>query len=191
MALFDVLDDFLENDEEPYDVNVVTGENINIDDRVDLMIDQVLDSRSDKRVYQILGQILKGVPERDWDGEVSAIFNWVKKNIRYTRDPLDVELFRSARASYRDRIGDCDDMSIMLAALLRAAGYVCKFRVIGLTEGVYEHVYVVCGIPPEEPERWVALDPSQPQGPGWEVEKSKIKEILDYMIEEEEEDGDI
>jgi hypothetical protein len=77
----------------------------------------------------------------------------------------------------------------MLAALLLAAGYLCRFRVIGLTEGSYEHVYVVVGVPPveptEEPERWVPLDPSQPYAPGWEIDRAKVKEIMDYKITED------
>jgi len=186
--IFDILDG-IAVDNPDYDVSAVIGEEIGIDNRVKLMIEQVLDSRSEKKVYQILGSILKNIPERDWDAEVSAIFNWVRENIRYTRDPLNVELFRTPRAAISDGIGDCDDMAIMLAALLRAAGYVCRFRVIGLTKGSYDHVYVVVGIPPEEPERWVPLDPSQPYKPGWEIERSKVKEIMDYDVELEDENA--
>jgi hypothetical protein len=172
--------------ESNYDVSAVVGENIGIDDRLGMMIGQVMDSRSKQFVYKIVGKILRNIPERDWDGEVAAIFNWVRNNIRYTRDPLGVELFRTPRAAYSDGIGDCDDMSIILVALLRAVGYICRFRVIGFEKGSYSHVYVVVGIPPEQPERWLALDPSQPNNPGWEVDRSKVKEIVDYRIEEED-----
>jgi transglutaminase-like putative cysteine protease len=184
--IIQILDDIAVEDSD-YDISVLSGESIDIDERVSLMIDQVFDSRSQKKVYQILGTIVKNLPPRDWDAEVSAIFHWVQKNIRYTRDPNGVELFRTPRAAIADGIGDCDDMAIMLASLLLAAGYRCRFRVIGLTEGSYEHVYVVVGIPPvdpkEEPERWVPLDPSQPYEPGWEIEKTRIKEIMDYNVD--------
>lgn len=187
--IYSILDDITVDDSE-YDVSMVSGEAIDIDERVSLMIDQVLDSRSQKKVYQILGTIVKRLPARDWDAEVASIFHWVQQNIRYTRDPNGIELFRTPRAIISDEIGDCDDMAIMLAALLMAAGYRCRFRVIGLTEGSYEHVYVVAGIPPgepnEEPEKWVPLDPTQPYEPGWEIERSKVAEIMDYDITESE-----
>jgi len=187
-AIYSILDDIAVDDSE-YDISAVSGESIDIDERVRMMIDQVLDSRSQKKIYQILGTIVKKLPARDWNAEVSAIFYWVRENIRYTRDPLGVELFRTPRAAIADGIGDCDDMAIMLAALLRAAGYRCRFRVVGTTEGSYEHVYVVAGIPPcepsEEPERWLPLDPTQPEEPGWEIDRAKVKEIMDYEITED------
>lgn len=192
--IYSILDDIAVDDSE-YDVSMVSGESIDIDERVSLMIDQVLDSRSQKKVYQILGTIVKDLPARDWNAEVAAIFHWVQQNVRYTRDPSGIELFRTPRAVLSDGIGDCDDMAIMLAALLMAAGYRCRFRVVGFTEGSYEHVYVAAGIPPgepnEEPEKWLPLDPSQPNEPGWEIERSKIAVPLDYNIIETEDENAI
>jgi len=168
-----------------YDLSMVEGD-FSIYDRLSMMVDQVMDSRSNKLVYKIKGEILRKLPVRDYDAEVKAIFYWVRDNIRYTRDPVNLELFMTPRASISDGVGDCDDMAICLVALLRSAGYICRFRVVGMEKGVYQHVYVVVGIPPEEPTRWVPLDPSQPFEPGWEVDRKKVVEIFDYIIEEED-----
>ena len=47
-----------------------------------------------------------------------ALFNWVRNNIRYTRDIFRTELLHTARRMLELRAGDCDDMTILLGAML-------------------------------------------------------------------------
>lgn len=183
MNVGDTLEPFV-GGQEKYKMRFATVDSL--DDRVVLMIEAVLDSQSDDRVFKVVSSILQKSPVRDYDDEIKKIFNWVRDNIRYTRDPYNLELFRTPRRAIDNRIGDCDDMSILLAALLRAVGYSVRFRIIGLTKGNYEHVYVVVGSPPETPVKWIPLDPSQPNAVGWEYDREKIKkngESIDYDID--------
>ena len=39
----------------------------------------------------------KGVPPKDYRGEIKALFEWVQQSIRYTKDPFRVEMLHSAR----------------------------------------------------------------------------------------------
>jgi hypothetical protein len=64
-----------------------------------------------------------GVPPKDYLGEIRTLFAWVQNNVRYTRDIHRVELLHSARRMLELRAGDCDDMTILLAAMLKAIGH--------------------------------------------------------------------
>jgi hypothetical protein len=61
-------------------------------------------------------------------------------------------------------LGDCDDLSVLLATLAEGAGYGTRFRVQGPDGGDYTHVLVDV----QTPQGWVSLDPSNPTAePGW------------------------
>lgn len=79
-----------------------------------------------------------------------ALNTWVSKNVRYVADPRGVELLHDPRLiarAVRDRklvYGDCDDMSMYLAALLKSVGLDPVFRAAGYNGRPYQHVYVMC-----------------------------------------------
>lgn len=83
--------------------------------------------------------------------------------------PLDM-------AKYVDEgkaVGDCDDFSCYLAALLKSNGISCAFVTVGADERVpdqYSHVYVVA-YPVDEygQKERLPLDASHGEYPGWEV----------------------
>ena len=52
-------------------------------------------------------------PKNRW-GEVCSLFDYVQRNIRYTRDIFRVELLHTARRMLELKAGDCDDMTILL-----------------------------------------------------------------------------
>src|SRR5262245_40799829 len=62
----------------------------------------------DSYVRQCAIQVLRsyGVPAKDRLGEVAALFDWVRRNIRYTRDIYRVELLHTARRRLELRAGD-------------------------------------------------------------------------------------
>jgi len=58
-----------------------------------------------------------GVREKDYYGEVLAIHNWIKKNIRYFRDPINQEtLSHPEELVFNSRGGDCLDEDTLLLA---------------------------------------------------------------------------
>lgn len=115
------------------------------------------------------------VAEQDWEGEAEALFNEVRKRIRYLRDPPGRDTFSSPDHSFLIRSGDCDDMAIVIAVLLRCAGVEqISLRVVQTRDPNtkkpapdWDHIYVVCD--PGGTGKWIALDASQPQRAGWEV----------------------
>lgn len=113
------------------------------------------------------------VAPRDWLGEVNAICDYVKHNVRYTLDTFGIDTYRTPDRTLELAIGDCDDMAALTGAALQAVGYPVWIKVVQ-TRGQddFHHIYVLTGVPPQNPARIVPVDPSHPAhlGCGWEPE---------------------
>ena len=77
-------------------------------------------------VRQLALQITAQIPYDN--DQISAIYDFVKTNIRYQPDPYSVELFIHPRRMvefYNQGIarGDCDDIALFTTSLLRSLGY--------------------------------------------------------------------
>lgn len=119
-----------------------------------------------------------GVREKDYYGEMVAIHNWVRDTIRYQRDPIGQETLLTPEylisRSPGSFAGDCDDKSMLEAALLSSIGIPTRFVVVGLTLGNYSHVYLQANVG----NAWVSLDPIMPEhDAGWEVPNPARKKI--------------
>ena len=68
-----------------------------------------LAAQGDVQLRELAESIVKGVHPRDYASEYSAVLNWVRKNIRYVRDPVTIEQVKTPRATVETRGGDCDD----------------------------------------------------------------------------------
>lgn len=166
-----------------------------LDDRISWLEQEISQGKRDPRIRRIAGEVLAGsgatggawnVAERDWRGEVEAFYNYVRENTRYTQDPVNVELFQRPRRTLESRIGDCDDLAILLASLLQAVGYSVRVRVIGMKgSNVFQHIYLLVGLPPTDPKEWMPVDPSMAEGVGWEYPREKVGLIRDYDIEDD------
>jgi hypothetical protein len=107
-----------------------------------------------------------GVPPKDRFGEVCALFDWVRRNIRYTRDIFRVELLHTARRMLELRAGDCDDMTILLGAMLLSTGHPVRLALVGFRPEKphsYSHIYPEVHVA----GRWLPVDAtvrSRPMG---------------------------
>lgn len=122
------------------------------------------------------------IDEKDYWGEVRAVFNWVRANVRYVRDIHRIDLFQQARRTIQTRSGDCDDYNILIAALLMTIGYPVRSKTIQTKDSEdWNHIYLQVGLPPGNPRVWKTLDASVPRPAGWEAPSSIIKRSrLDY-----------
>lgn len=82
--------------------------------------------------------------------EALAIGDYVKRKVRYVRDPDAIEYLTDpldlVKAIQNGTAqGDCDDMSLLTASLLLSVGIQPKFRAVRYKEpyGNYNHIYVV------------------------------------------------
>src|SRR5438093_3830284 len=106
------------------------------------------------------------VRPKDRFGEVCALFDWVRRNVRYTRDIFRVELLHSARRMLELRAGDCDDMAILLGAMLMSTGHPVRLVLAGFRPNrphAYSHIY------PEVNARgrWITIDATVAKPMGW------------------------
>lgn len=116
--------------------------------------------------------ICRNVEPGDYNSEILALYCWVRRNIRYTRDIHQVEYVKAPARLLESRQGDCDDIACLLAALCMAVGNECRFLVVGFEDRSPSHVFCqvavrtaapgqvsVDGNAPAVAQRWVTLDP--------------------------------
>lgn len=122
--------------------------------------------------------------EKAWLLEVVTIFNYVRKNVRYTRDLANRDsYFSPARVLLQYKAGDCDDYTMLLGALLYSVGYDNQVvRIVQTGNNTnYNHVYLLVEVPPTS-GKWISLDGSQNKPAGWEVPKRMVIKSKDYFI---------
>lgn len=128
--------------------------------------------RVDPYVRQAATTIIFLQPAKMPQAEAAKLLEFCQQTIRYTPDVLDVETLSSAAQTLAGRVGDCDDQSVLLAALLEAVGIQTRFIVTGYNSpDELEHVYLEACID----GTWLAADPTE-RGPlGWEPEDPVIR----------------
>jgi hypothetical protein len=118
----------------------------------------------------------RGVRPKDYAGEIKALFEWVQQNIRYTKDTFRVEVLHSAKRMLALRAGDCDDMSILLGAMLESIGHPVRLVISGpdpLRPDLFSHIYLEVFLQ----GRWIPLDATMPYPMGW-ASSAPIKKII-------------
>jgi hypothetical protein len=125
----------------------------------------IRDGVKDPLIRETAIGIVRGLPGKDYLGEIFRIYNWVKQNVRFTRDPVSLELLQSAMRTLKGKVGDCDDYTVLLSTLLQSLGHATRIKTIATRACEYHHVY------PEVKYRdeWIPLDATQKQASlGWE-----------------------
>ena len=119
-----------------------------------------------KNLRPLAASICAEIESGDYNSEINALYNFVCKNIRYAKDPHDVEYVQAPKRLLESRQGDCDDMACLMASLCMAMGHECRFVVVGF-DGSPSHVFcqvAVRGAPSVDgsgrgEKLWVTLDP--------------------------------
>jgi transglutaminase-like putative cysteine protease len=122
-------------------------------------------------------KIVARVEVNNRKAEASAIFNFVRDNVRYTKDPYgfeyvqtppvlleDIRLYMEGRG---DRpVGDCDDMTTLSLSLLKSIGFQVAIKVVSFNSNKkFGHVYGLVRIGYD----WVPVDCVRPDKDlGWE-----------------------
>ncbi len=116
------------------------------------------------------------VKPKDYLAEINALLEWVQQHIRYTKDTYQVEVLHSARRMLELRAGDCDDMTILLGAMLEAIGHPVRLVLSGpdpLRQDLFTHIYLEVF----HKGRWIPLDATMPYPMGW-APKTLVKKII-------------
>lgn len=116
----------------------------------------------DPRMRAIGLEVTSACPARDDLCELQAIFEFVKRNIRYTGDITDKDTFQTAWRTMQMGGGDCDDMSVLNAVLAMENGFQTKFRITSNTGASWDHIFCLAGVPKTSPRKWIVLDTTLP-----------------------------
>jgi transglutaminase-like putative cysteine protease len=103
--------------------------------------------------------------QKDRFGEIHALWDFVRNNIRYVRDIRNVETVHTPEQILRQESGDCDDKSLLLASLLESIGHPTAFWAIGTKPGKFSHVLVLTRVGPNK--KWLPLETTEAVRIGW------------------------
>jgi hypothetical protein len=100
--------------------------------------------------------------------EIDFVLDWVKKHIEFRGE--NAETLQSPVVTLQLGAGDCDDHSILIAALLRSLGYNVQFKTVAAQRAdptQFSHVYVI--VQDKRTGQWKGLDSTVPDSfAGWE-----------------------
>ena len=128
--------------------------------------------------------IVQQCPNRDDRCELRAIYNTVKRELRYVADPVYTDVYASPGRLLKNCAQgacaeDCDGHASLVAALAGAIGFRVALRAYGPPGSeTYSHVYAVVAFPKKNPNRWVGMDTTVKQANvGWEppMRGAKVK----------------
>jgi len=108
--------------------------------------------------------LIAGVDHKDYMGQYAAIYAWVRDAVQYVRDVVDVETLQTPIETLRSMAGDCDDKSLLLAALLQSVGFAVRFVAVGFDgPDSFDHVYIEARVG----QHWIAADATEREYLGW------------------------
>lgn len=139
-------------------------------------------ARSDLANFDIISLarwMVAAAPQHDTTEEIRLLHSLVRDQIRYVKDPSFAELIQTPSKTLEIGQGDCDDKSILLAALLESLGIKTRFVAVAFNdphEPIFSHVLVEA----KNGGEWVPLETTEPVAVGWYpagVEKRMVCEL--------------
>lgn len=140
----------------------------------------ISEGKKDYIVRKTAEKIVQYIPPKEYGKEVAAIYNFVIRRLRYTKDIHRVETVHRARDLLRmhKKPADCDDFVILTGSLLQAIGHPVRLVIIGNNyedKEDFSHIYLQVYVD----KKWVALDGSVPGAKvGWEAPKYATKKVF-------------
>jgi len=119
--------------------------------------------KTNPEIRSLAIRITSDIPGKDFAGEISAVQNWVRSNIRYVQDVNGVETLQTPDVTLTILAGDCDDQSILVACLLESIGHPTRFFAMGFSPGEMEHVFTQTRLG----AGWASVETTEPVDIGW------------------------
>ena len=117
----------------------------------------IVDSQKRPKIRILATHILSqnAVPQKNDAAAALALFGWIKKNIRYQKDPTHVEVVQDPEiTAFQIRAGDCDDQAALMGALASSVGIPARLTVIGNNRNNFSHIFAEVLVN----NRWIAAD---------------------------------
>lgn len=125
-------------------------------------------------VRELALSLTHGLPPKKWFAEAERIHAFARDRIRYIKDVRGVETLQTPIQTLRLGQGDCDDHSILIAALLESIGHPTRFVAIGLLPGTFCHVFPQTKIA----GKWITLEATKNWPAGKNIPRKEIKAVM-------------
>jgi len=109
-------------------------------------------------VRELALSLTHDLPQKKWAAEAARIHAFVRDEIRYIKDIRGCETLQTPVQTLRIGQGDCDDKSMLAAALLESIGHPTRFVAVGFQPGNFSHVFPQTKIA----GKWVTLETTEP-----------------------------
>jgi hypothetical protein len=155
----------------------------------------------DVNVNRAAVAIVHSVPAHRPALEAKAIYDWVRKNIRFTPDISSAETLRPAAEILQIRAGDCDCINgVLLPTLFSSVGLESRLVTVAADDSrpeIFSHIYpevLVNG-------QWIPADAaaeyaSYGKEPGhvyrkrvWDIEKNSYQDLAGIALGQDDDDG--
>lgn len=155
-----------------------------IEDRIKHIQGRISKGKVNPKVYEFTRKATSAkcgdkwcVEEKDNLGEAKAVFNAIRKNVRYTSDILGIDTYQHPKHTISLGSGDCDDYSSLICSTMLSLGIPCRLKVIRTKDAnEWNHIYAQAGFPRANPTRWITMDASVPKPFGWEAPADMVAE---------------
>lgn len=143
----------------------------------DILGKQLHEGVTDVGIRKVAEAIVKGVPARDYLGEIKAITAWVRSKTRYTRDPYGAELIRHPKRMVAEYFQtgqmalDCEESATLLASLLGSIGHNTRIALIDSSPYSRDISHAIAQI--ERDGKWLFVETTQARPIGWAPEHSR------------------
>ena len=128
-----------------------------------VMSQLVREYKKNPRIRDLAAQLVSDLPQKNFPGEAARLHQYVRDEVRYLLDVRDVETIQTPTLTLDLGAGDCDDKSLLLAALLESIGHHTRFLAVGFTPGEIDHVLVETKIG----DQFVAAETTEQVPLGW------------------------
>ncbi len=116
----------------------------------------MLHGKQQPEIRALALSLVSDLLQKDYREEAVRVHRFVRDQIRYTRDVAGVETLHTAPQILRQKQGDCDDKSILIAALLQSIGH--KVRLVAIGYGpAFSHVYPEVNVRGE----WIGMESTE------------------------------
>jgi len=132
---------------------------------LEIMKKFAVEGKQNMTIRHQAGLIAGTVPARNYPALAAALQHFVKTRIKYVPDVRGVETVQGAVYTLKYGFGDCDDQSVLLAALLESVGQPARFRAVAFKPWQYSHVYVQ--VRPGNVGPWMGVETIRDMPYGW------------------------
>jgi hypothetical protein len=121
----------------------------------------------------------KNVPAKNDLAAARALWSWIRQNIRFVKDPTNVELIQDPElTAFQIRAGDCDDHAALMAALAASIGIPARLSVIGNDPQNFQHIFAEVQVG----GKWIAADTTIKEPFGTRPKLAAVKRYSLYGV---------